>query len=122
MTTVPETKYAKSGNVHIAYQVIGTGAAAYVLNVDAGCRGGGQHLVAEAVAADAIASAARRFSAVPGQFHVGLVVTDDLLGGWTNRYFCEMQYRFGDAKLLKRPFAVANLCTRESWPAGKVPT
>ncbi len=25
MTTVPETKYAKSGNFHIAYQAIGTG-------------------------------------------------------------------------------------------------
>ena len=25
MTTVPETKYAKSGDIHIAYQVVGTG-------------------------------------------------------------------------------------------------
>lgn len=25
MTTLPETKYAKSGDYHIAYQVIGTG-------------------------------------------------------------------------------------------------
>jgi len=25
MTTVPETKYAKSGDYHIAYQAIGTG-------------------------------------------------------------------------------------------------
>jgi len=25
MTTVPETKYAKTGDIHIAYQVVGSG-------------------------------------------------------------------------------------------------
>jgi len=32
-----------------------------------------------------------------GDFKIGLVVVDDLLGGWTNRYDCEFKLRFGAA-------------------------
>ena len=31
MATLPETRYAQSGEVHIAYQVVGTGARDLVL-------------------------------------------------------------------------------------------
>ncbi|MGI8550714.1 MAG: hypothetical protein ACR2PL_07995 [Dehalococcoidia bacterium] len=41
---------------------------------------------AEAVAAQAIVEAARRLARVSGSLKVGLVIVDDLGGGWTDRY------------------------------------
>lgn len=56
-----------------------------------------------ALDADAIAErAAREVSAQleesPGTFKIALVVADDLMGGWTNRYANEFEYRFGRAR------------------------
>jgi hypothetical protein len=56
-------------------------------------------LDADRVAALAAADAARAFPDVPGEFKIGLVVADDLMGGWTNRYDYEFNFRFGS-----RPF------------------
>jgi hypothetical protein len=50
----------------------------------------------DAVAAQAIQSAADQISDVPGSFKIALVVVDDLKGGWTNRYAQEFEYRFGN--------------------------
>jgi hypothetical protein len=49
----------------------------------------------DGIGARAAAEAAARLADVPGDFKVGLVVADDLLGGGTNRYDCEFAYRFG---------------------------
>jgi hypothetical protein len=50
---------------------------------------------ADAIGARTAAEAAARLADVPGDFKVGLVVADDLMGGWTNRYADEFTYRFG---------------------------
>ncbi len=50
---------------------------------------------ADGIAAAATAEAAARLADVPGDFKVGLVVADDLMGGWTNRYANEFTFRFG---------------------------
>ena len=49
---------------------------------------------AEAAAARASAEAVSRLAGVSGDFKLGLVVVDDLMGGWTNRYFSEFFHRF----------------------------
>jgi hypothetical protein len=50
---------------------------------------------ADAVAAEAVAAASAHVMDVPGEFKIGLVMADDLLGGWTNRYDYEFTLRFG---------------------------
>jgi hypothetical protein len=51
----------------------------------------------DGIGARAAAEASARLADVPGDFKVGLVVCDDLLGGGTNRYFYEFSFRFGRA-------------------------
>jgi hypothetical protein len=43
-------------------------------------------LDADGVAAQAVAEAVAHLADEPGDFKVALVVVDDLMGGWTNRY------------------------------------
>jgi hypothetical protein len=50
---------------------------------------------ADGIGARVAAEAADRLADVPGDFKVGLVVADDLMGGGTNRYDCEFTFRFG---------------------------
>lgn len=59
-------------------------------------------LHAEAVVAAALLEAERRLTHVTGKFKVGLVVADDVAGGWTNRYFTEHGVRFALNPGLKR--------------------
>jgi hypothetical protein len=49
---------------------------------------------ADGVAARAVADAAARLADVPGNLKVGLVLADDAMGGWTNRYAAEFDHRF----------------------------
>src|SRR6476469_8507710 len=51
-------------------------------------------LDADGVAARVAADAAAALAGEPGEFDAGLVVVDDLLGGWTNRYAAEFTVRF----------------------------
>jgi hypothetical protein len=51
-------------------------------------------LDADTLGALAAAEAARTLAAEPGDFKVGLVIADDLTGGWTNRYASEYSMRF----------------------------
>jgi hypothetical protein len=51
-------------------------------------------LDADGVAARALAEVANQFTPLPGEFDVGLVVVDDLMGGWTNRYAAEYTVRY----------------------------
>ena len=69
-------------------------------------------LDAEALAADALADAEQQLVDVPGQFRVGLNVSDDLLGGWTNRYAAEMM-RFDGEQLRKRGWIAVGFWTGE---------
>lgn len=60
-------------------------------------------LDAEGIGAHAAAEAAAALADVPGAFKIGLVVADDLMGGWTNRYDYEFNLRFGsDAHRFER--------------------
>jgi hypothetical protein len=70
-------------------------------------------LDAEAVAAAASAEASERLRHVPGSLQVGLVVSDDLMGGWTNRYFSEMSGRFDLQQAQKYGWAVVTLWSSE---------
>jgi hypothetical protein len=71
---------------------------------------------AEAIAANAVADARRRLARVPGRLRIGLVMADDVGGGWTNRYLTETRQRFDNAGEIKRGWAVALF-----W-AGEAPT
>jgi hypothetical protein len=51
-------------------------------------------LDADKIAEEATAEASVQLAKEPGDFKVGLVVADDLMGGWTNRYACEFSLRF----------------------------
>jgi len=52
-------------------------------------------LDADAIAADAAALASSLLADTPGEFKAAVVVADDLMGGWTNRYDYEFTLRFG---------------------------
>src|SRR5215813_7188191 len=54
---------------------------------------------ADGIGARAAAEVAARLADVPGDFKVGLVVADDLMGVGTNRYDCEFAWRFGSPQL-----------------------
>jgi len=49
---------------------------------------------ADGIAARTAASAAARLADAPGDYKLGIVVADDLKGGWTNRYDYEFNLRF----------------------------
>src|SRR5262245_39429568 len=49
---------------------------------------------ADGIAARTIAEASARVADDPGEFKVALVIADDLMGGWTNRYDYEYKIRF----------------------------
>ena len=54
---------------------------------------------ADAIGARTAAEVAARLADVPGDFKVGLVVCDDLMGGGSNRYDLEFAFRIGGAHL-----------------------
>ena len=51
---------------------------------------------ADQVAAIAVAEAEKATGDVPGEFKLGVVACDDLMGGWTNRYATEFAMRCGN--------------------------
>src|SRR3954454_11719230 len=51
-------------------------------------------LGADGIAARSAAEASADLAGEPGDFDAGLVVVDDLMGGWTNRYAAEYTVRF----------------------------
>lgn len=67
-------------------------------------------LDAEAIAAEALVYAEERLAHVEGQFRVGLNVSDDVMGGWTNRYAAEMM-RFDGEQLRKRGWIAVGFWT-----------
>lgn len=75
-------------------------------------------LDADAVAAAAVAEAAAQVTDAPGQFKVGLVVADDLKGGWTNRYDYEFMLRFGPGLQASADGQSKPKWLKDSWLAG----
>ena len=75
---------------------------------------------AEGVAAGAIADAFAQLSEYTGSFKVGLVIADDLMGGWTNRYSCEFSDRFEVEPRFKRGWLSVVLWTSETPTAQQV--
>lgn len=61
----------------------------------------------------ALAEAARRLGPDIPQLRVGLVVVDDALGGWTNRFLSDADHRFRNASYAKRGFATGYVWTGE---------
>lgn len=77
-------------------------------------------LDADAVAARATAEAQAALVDEPGAYTVTLVVGDDLLGGWTNRYATEMSLRFRQKHYYARGWIVPTLWTSETHTAEQV--
>ena len=69
---------------------------------------------ADGVSARAVAEAESRLSNVVGEFKVTLLIVDDAMGGWTNRYSSEMVARSGSKPLLKRGWITGALWTSET--------
>lgn len=78
----------------------------HLLEIDADARG-----------QEAVVTAQLLLRSDPGEYQVCLVVSDDLLGGWTNRYTSEFDYRFRQRAYYKRGWIAALLWTSESYSA-----
>ncbi len=77
---------------------------------------------AEGVVAKALAEAQNRLDNLGSplssvNLKVGLVLTDDLKGGWTNRYLSDMTQRFKNAYDLSHSWALVPVWTSERWDA-----
>ena len=75
---------------------------------------------ADTVASGAIAEVQDHLPDDSGPFKLGLVVADDLVGGWTNRYTTEYSARFELAPSLKRGWLMVTLWTSETPSVQKV--
>ncbi|MEL6158573.1 MAG: hypothetical protein AAGJ95_11270 [Cyanobacteria bacterium J06554_11] len=69
---------------------------------------------ADVVAAEAIAQIQNSLKEISGTFQIGLVVVDDLMGGWTNRYTTEFSDRFQTEHSFNRGWLSAPLWTSET--------
>jgi hypothetical protein len=81
------------------------------------------HLLAidgDGVAARALEEAASTLVHEPGAYRAGLVVADDLKGGWTNRYAYEYSYRFEQRAYYRRAWLVATLWTSEVYDTAMI--
>jgi hypothetical protein len=77
-------------------------------------------LGAEHIASDAIDGIRRGDQPADRDYKVALVVSDDLKGGWTNRWASEFSHRLESAAFLKRGFITALLWTSEPATASRV--
>ena len=77
-------------------------------------------LGAEDIAQAATAEAAALHTPSEREYKVGLVVSDDLKGGWTNRWASEFGYRIEGQAITTRGFITAILWTSEPPSAGRV--
>ncbi|MDH4062854.1 MAG: hypothetical protein OEW19_00530 [Acidobacteriota bacterium] len=69
---------------------------------------------ADAIGAQATLEAAARLTDAPGEVEATLVVSDDLKGGWTNRYASEFGHRFENQAMFRRGWAVGILWTADA--------
>ncbi|MGA9774115.1 MAG: hypothetical protein WBV94_34105 [Blastocatellia bacterium] len=69
---------------------------------------------ADLIAERAVMDAASSLTNVQGEFKVALVLSDDAMGGWTNRYTSEFGRRFGTRAYHKRGWLEVGLWTSEA--------
>jgi hypothetical protein len=69
---------------------------------------------ADGLAAQAVEEVAAELAHLSGEFKVTLVLSDDLMGGWTNRYTSEFAHRFQPQAYFKRGWCVGLLWTSET--------
>ena len=72
---------------------------------------------AESVVAEVLAGAEKRLGGLADTLKVGLVLTDDLVGGWTNRYLTDMTGRFKNLYDVAHGLALVSVWTSERWDA-----
>ena len=79
-------------------------------------------LGAERIGQDAVSSVGERPSARPSEpsYKIALVVSDDLKGGWTNRWASEYSHRIEGAAITRRGWLTGLLWTSEPPSAGRV--
>jgi len=75
---------------------------------------------ADGEAARAAAEAESQLRQEPGRYKVCIVVSDDLMGGWTNRYTSELTHRFSPSAYYKRGWIVGVLWTSETYSPERV--
>ena len=75
---------------------------------------------ADGIAAQATRDASARLVDVPGTLRTSLVLMDDVMGGWTNRYISEAEDRFSDAPVAHRRIACGMVWTSEATTAAAV--
>lgn len=75
---------------------------------------------AEGIAKDAIAKPLNQLDDIADTFKLGLVVADDRMGGWTNRYTSEFSIRFELQNYLKRGWLTVILWSSEEPSVQKV--
>jgi hypothetical protein len=75
---------------------------------------------ADAVAAVAVAGAEANVTQIPGEFKVTLILSDDAMGGWTNRYTSEFSQCCGSKPFFKRGWLAGTLWTSEKPSAERV--
>ncbi|HEX3149994.1 MAG TPA: hypothetical protein VHR66_18095 [Gemmataceae bacterium] len=76
---------------------------------------------ADGIAARAVADLANEHADLPGDYRAALIVADDLMGGWTNRWAYEFDFRVGYGPGAKRfwgPFGI--LWSSEPASVGRV--
>ena len=77
-------------------------------------------LGAETIAAEAVAEAASEVRDTAGDYRLCVVVSDDLKGGWTNRWASEFSHRLESGAFVKRKWLTALLWTSEPVSASRV--
>lgn len=70
-------------------------------------------LDADRVAAEAVAEDSARLADVPGEYRIGLVVADDVGGGWTNRCASEFAWASGSPDAIRRGWLAGVLWSSE---------
>jgi hypothetical protein len=75
---------------------------------------------ADQVAARAVEEAQKQLEDEAGAYKVCVVVSDDKLGGWTNRHTTELGHRFHERAFYKRGWITGILWTSETYTPGKV--
>lgn len=77
-------------------------------------------LHADQLGAEAMLAAQAKLFAEAGEYKVCLVVSDDLKGGWTNRYAMEFGYRFQQQAYYKRGWIATLLWTGEIYSTNMI--
>jgi hypothetical protein len=70
---------------------------------------------ADSIGARTSTEASKRLGDAPGDFLAAVVVVDDLMGGWTNRYDNEFTFRFGPGSFRLRLRISERMRTRPVW-------